>query len=155
MDEEGINDNPPKTKRIISPVIFNTFYFIMIGVSIIYGVRLWFDIPTHPSFLPLIGAVFAGILAFTIVMTLEYQVGPIEIKIGKDRGFSGAGGPIILWCLCFLVIIFGFSMLGIKEAIDKGVKPEDYEPCAIHTLVLWEHECPNKTIQPTANASAD
>ena len=149
--EEEIGGKP---KRVISPILFNTFYFIMVGVSIIYGIRFWHDIPTHPSFLPLVAAVFAGILAFTIVMTLEYQVGPIEIKLGEHKGFYGAGGPIILWCICFLVIVFGFSMLGITDAVKQDLKPKDYEPCSIGTLI-FEGECPNKTIQPTANASAD
>ena len=142
-----------KPKRVISPVIFNTFYFIMVGVSIIYGIRFWHDMPSHPSFLPLVAAVFAGILAFTIVMSLEYQVGPIEIKISQNSGFSGAGGPIILWCLCFLVIVFGFSLLGITDAVKQDLKPIDYEPCSIGTLIGGE--CPNKMIQPTTGESTD
>lgn len=91
MNENIDNANGDKPKKF-GGFIYIIFFWCLIGISGIYGFRLWFDMPLHPSFLPIVGAVFAAILAFTLVMSLEYAVGPIVIKSGAFE-FSGASGP--------------------------------------------------------------
>ena len=149
MDKNNIDENDDEIvtsedqSKGFSRGVYLVFFWCMIGSLVIYGIRLYFDVPTHPTFLPIVGAAFAGILSFTLVISFEYYVGPIEIKFGKDRGFSGAGGPIILWCICFLVIVFGLYLLGMPDAISKKLEASDYRPCAVHTLIS-RGECSNK-----------
>ncbi|MDQ3563661.1 MAG: hypothetical protein M3436_05815 [Pseudomonadota bacterium] len=100
-------------RKHFSRFIYMTFW-CMVGVSLIYGFRLWHDIPVHPSLIPIIGAVFAEILSFTLVIALEHVAGPINIEYGTFK-FQGASGPIILWCICFLAIVYGLCLLGMPE----------------------------------------
>lgn len=127
--------------RGFSKYIYITFFWCMIGVSMIYGVRLWHDLPPHPSFVPIIGAVFSAILSFTLVIALEYVIGPISIRFGEKFNFTGASGPIILWCICFIVIVFGLYLLGITDvAANKSNLP--HQTCALQEMMFGE--CPNK-----------
>lgn len=56
-EEKLANDgqDSPKGKereyrpRSFSKYIYITFFWCMVGVSIIYGIRLWHDLPPHPS----------------------------------------------------------------------------------------------------------
>ncbi|TXI37108.1 MAG: hypothetical protein E6Q59_08365 [Nitrosomonas sp.] len=137
-NEPDISDSGHKMGREFRPKSFSryiyiTFFWCMVGASIIYGIRLWHDAPLHPFFVPIIGGVFAAILSFTLVMALEYVIGPININVGGNT-FSGAGGPIILWCLCFLVICFGLYLLGAGE-VTKHPVAENYVACSTGDLM--------------------
>ena len=153
MNKNEINneDNNIARPKNFSNLIYATFFWCMIGVSLIYGIRLWLDTPIHPSFLPLVGAVFAAILAFTLVMSLSHVVGPIVLKSNLFE-FSGASGPIILWCICFLVIVYGLYLMGMPDTIKSGYEKELYSPCSIGERI--RDECPNKPIQPTLKNDA-
>src|SRR3954462_14604354 len=107
----------PAAPRFFSRTIFVVFIWVMFGVCGIYGVRLWFNSVPNPVFAPIIGASFCATLAFTIVLFLETVSGPIQLKIREGTEFSGASGPIIMWCLCFMVIALGLYMMGIVETI--------------------------------------
>jgi hypothetical protein len=100
------------------------FFWCVFGLSVIYGIRIWWDAPIHPSFVPFMGVGFGVIVAFAIVLTLKYTSGDIEFKILGNE-LKGASGPIILWVLCFLVIVYGLYLLGIAESskFDGGHKP--------------------------------
>jgi hypothetical protein len=104
----------------------------MFGVCGIYGVRLWFNSVPNPVFAPIIGASFCATLAFTIVLFLETVSGPIQLKIREGTEFTGASGPIIMWCLCFMVIALGLYMMGIVETIKLPTQQPDDRP--IHRL---------------------
>ncbi len=78
---------------------------------------MWHDKPIHPSFIPIIAAAFSAALAFTLVLALEYATGSIKINVA-NMSFEGASGPIILWCICFLIIVFGLYLLGLPEVIN-------------------------------------
>lgn len=128
--------------RIFSKYIYITFFWCMVGVSVIYGIRLWHDLPPHPSFIPIIGAVFAAILSFTLVIALEYVIGPISIRFGEKFNFTGASGPIILWCICFVVIVYGLYLLGITDvSANKSNVP--HQSCSLGDMML--RGCPNNT----------
>jgi hypothetical protein len=80
-DTNPSNDKQIECRKNCSNFIYATFFWCMIGVSITYRVRLWLDTPIYPSFLlPLVGAIFAAVLTFTLVISLEYVVGPIILK---------------------------------------------------------------------------
>ena len=131
--------------RSFSKYIYIVFFWCMVGVSVIYGVRLWHDAPPHPSFVPIIGGVFSAILAFTLVIALEYVIGPIKITIGDKFGFTGASGPIVLWCICFLVIAFGLYLLGIGDILTKDLG-ESHVACSLGDLMFGE--CSNRAATP-------
>ncbi len=101
-----------------SKYIYITFFWCLMGATIIYGFRLYHNAPPHPSFIPIIGGVFAAVLSFTLVMALEYAIGPITFELGKNFSFKGASGPIILWCMCFFVICLGLYMLGLADVAN-------------------------------------
>ncbi len=114
-----------------SSSVFVMFFWIMAGICFIYGVRLWFNDPIHPSFIPIAGGAFAAALAFTLVLTFEYVTGPVKLKFG-NTDFQGASGPIILWCLCFVAIVFGLYILGLGDAVTE-IKPAT-NPKPVHHL---------------------
>ena len=78
-EQPEINSTGKELSKEFSKLIYGVFFWCMIGVSIIYGIRLYFDVPVHSSFLPIVGAVFAGILAFTLVVSFQSKAGPIDI----------------------------------------------------------------------------
>lgn len=100
----------------------------MVGISLLYGVRFYFNDPMHPTFLPLVGAAFAASLSFVIVISLDYLLGEIEINIGGSSSFKGGTGPIILWCVCFLTIVFGLSILGAERTVTAEYKATEPRP---------------------------
>src|SRR5262245_37642721 len=93
--------------------VFFAFFWCIFGRSIISGIRVWWNSPIHPSFLPFMGVGFGVIVAFAIVLTLKYATGePVEFKLFGNE-WKGASGPIFLWVVCFLAIVYGLYLLGI------------------------------------------
>lgn len=45
--------------KSFSKYIYITFFWCMVAVSVIYGIRLWHDVPLHPSFMPIKGEALA------------------------------------------------------------------------------------------------
>ena len=139
-----MSDSDPHTSEIVDPVTSRSitrfvnvaFFWCMGGVAVIYGVRFYHDIPIHPSFLPIIGAVFAAILSFTLVIVLRIYTGPIDFEAGSVK-MKGATGPIILWCVCFLTVAYGLFLLGIGDAIKAGPS-SNYISCSTGEAVLKE-----------------
>ncbi len=57
------------------------------------------------------GTPMAAALAFVIVMVFYGGIGgPVKIKIGILE-LSGPAGPILLWAICFLVVVFAITLL--------------------------------------------
>jgi small-conductance mechanosensitive channel len=110
--------------HFLSRLIFGVFAWIIVGICFIYGVRFWFNSNVNPSFLPITGAAFSAAIAFTLVLALEYATGAITIKLGPSVEFEGASGPIILWCLCFVIIASGLHLLGLSD-VTKAAAPLD------------------------------
>lgn len=119
----------PVTSRSVNTFVHLAFFWCLGGVSLIYGVRLYHDIPIHPSFIPIIGAAFAAILSFTLVMALRIYAGPIDFEAGSVK-LKGATGPIILWCICFLTVTYGLFLLGISDA-TKASPSINYISCSV------------------------
>ena len=57
-----------------------------------------------------IGIGISAISAFCLVGVLEVSRGPIEFEVLGFK-FRGASGPVTLWILCFLAIIFALWLL--------------------------------------------
>ena len=129
---EGLPDHEggKKTPALFAKLIFLVFAWTLVGICLIYGVRMWFNSTMSQSFVPITGAAFSAVLAFTLVLALEYATGEIEIKFSGVE-FKGASGPIILWCLCFFVISFGLYMLGLADVAKTKV---DADSLPLHEL---------------------
>lgn len=120
-----------RLERVFRPTVFFSFYWILLGLSFIYGVRIWHDAPIHSSFLPIIFVSFSVITSFIVVMTLNYVVGDIELEVFGFK-FKGAAGPIILWTVCFLAIIVGLNAVSVK--LDEN--QSSYVGTPIQELIL-------------------
>jgi hypothetical protein len=118
------------TPAILTKLIFVVFAWVLVGLCFIYGVRVWFNSPMHPSFIPITGAAFCAVLAFALVLALQYTTGPIKLKF-SSVDFEGASGPIVFWCLCFFVIAFGLYMMGLAD-VAKVATPPDHR--SLHDL---------------------
>ncbi len=136
------------TPPVVNRFVYGAFMWCMGGVAIIYGIRLWHDWPIHPSFLPLIGAVFSGILAFTLVMSFRIHEGPIDFQLGSVK-MKGAAGPIIMWCICFLTISYGLYLLGLGDA-TKATPPANYNSCSV--LQIMTGKCVSKNQDASKSA---
>ena len=115
--------------------VFFAFFWCIFGLAIIYGIRVWWNSPIHPSFVPFMGVGFAVIVAFAIVLTLKHASGEaIEFKLFGNE-WKGASGPIFLWVLCFLAIVYGLYLLGIAEVMKPEMyKTENFKSVPIHRL---------------------
>lgn len=61
-----------------------------------------------------LGIPLSAITAACLVFLLKSTTGPIEFEFMGFK-FRGASGPIVLWVVCFLAMIFGLWLLW-----DKG-----------------------------------
>jgi len=69
----------------------------------------WFTIITN-QFLISFGVPIAVICAFCVVQLFRGIHGPIVIE-SKWAVFKGATGPVILWIICFLAVVFAEWLL--------------------------------------------
>lgn len=93
---------------LILLLIFIFFYFINEGFNDTY-LELY-----KKNFIVIIGLPLGVLLALFIVLFLEQTQGPIEFK-GLGFEFKGASGPVVLWVLCYLVIVISFKLLWTTE----------------------------------------
>ncbi|MCX7110089.1 MAG: hypothetical protein NTX45_08165 [Proteobacteria bacterium] len=133
-----------KPTGLFVKVMFVIFFWCMGGVVVIYGIRLYHDLPINPTFIPIIGAVFAAVLSFILVMTLQIYSGKISIQFGADKKFDGASGPIVLWCLCFLTVAYGLYLLGIND-VAKAAPSSGYVSCSAWDA--WRKLCPSQAVK--------
>ncbi len=61
-----------------------------------------------------IGMPMSAIAAFCIVTLLRATSGPIEFEALGFK-FRGASGPIVMWFVCFLSMIFAMWLLWQKQ----------------------------------------
>jgi hypothetical protein len=120
----------PLSSPAFAKLLFYVYVWCTVGVVVIYGVRLYQDVPIHHSFLPLVGAVFASAIAFLTVLTLRIVVGMIKFEVTGLK-LEGASGPIILWCICFLTVAYGLYLLGVTD-VAKLPNSSTYSSCSAH-----------------------
>ena len=136
----SIEENRGFSEKHFRGSIFFAFYWIMFGISIIYGFRLYYDDPLHPSFLPIVFVCFSVVTEFIVVLTINFVVGEIKFK-APGFEFEGASGPIVLWIVCFLAIVLSLTWLHKKfEVADV----EKYEGRSISKLVISGRTCSEK-----------
>lgn len=91
------------------------FIWIFFGTPFIIGVRMWNNSPIHPSF-ALFGAIaFASVIAFVIVLTLEFVTGDNLSFDFAGLKFTGTSGPVTLWILAFSAVMAAFVLAGFQD----------------------------------------
>jgi hypothetical protein len=112
----GAKKSPPS----INKLRYLTSWLIVIAVCIctayvlwLFGFQganpeLWTLLITH--FPAMAGLPFAALCALFVVTILRVTQGPIEFE-GLGFKFRGASGPIVLWVLCYLVIVASIKLV--------------------------------------------
>ena len=113
QNEASKDDFLKKSIRVfvlIGSIFFYTVLFSNILYLIVFVPDSWVLTIVKEHFVYSIGIPFAVFGAFFIVMVLEYTNGPIEIE-GLGLKFKGASGPLLMWILCFLSIVFSYTLV--------------------------------------------
>lgn len=107
---------------IIGTALWTTFFFGYVIVGALYPTAIspsWFLslLTQHPG--GTLGVAIAAISAFSVVAVLDVIArDPLEIRV---LGFElkGAAGPVVLWVVCFLVIVLGGHVLWDKPGLSQ------------------------------------
>jgi hypothetical protein len=109
-----------KTKECKSEIFLRILaaWIAILGTSVFVGCFFGFLVCNYKELLPIgmkhfaatICLPLAAIGAVCLVLSLKAYTGPIEIEAFKVK-FRGASGPIILWILCFLAMVFSIWLL--------------------------------------------
>lgn len=70
----------------------------------------WFVQMLQEHFAATIGVGISAVSAFCLVALLELYVGRVELE-GMGFKFRGAAGPVFLWALCFVAMIWAVWLL--------------------------------------------
>lgn len=125
-----MSDNNQNGKRIIKLLasigailatgLWSFFFFGFLIVSTIWPETIkesWFLELVRKRPGGTVGVAIAALSAFTIVWVLDiFSAEPIKIELWVLK-FEGAAGPVILWILCFLAIVYGGDVLWDKEGV--------------------------------------
>jgi len=93
--------------------VLAAYFFGFMTVESIWGKsdpHNWLTKLVNVHYAALVGTPMSAATAFCIVSLLKVTNGPIEFEAIGFK-FRGASGPIVLWILCFLVIVIGFHLL--------------------------------------------
>jgi hypothetical protein len=137
----------PRINKFFVLFLFVVFGVVFTGISVMIGIRMWWNSPIHPSFAMFGAVTFASVIAFTIVLSLDIVTGSdLSFEFAGLR-FTGTSGPVTLWVLTFAAIMTAFITGSFKELslVDAPPRP------AIHCL--WPNwlpsACPGHTSSPT------
>jgi hypothetical protein len=94
---------------IAAIAVFSAIFFAYLSRA------LWVEAPwvmgiLQAHFAGIVSVPLAAIGALCVVLILRSTEGPIEFE-GLGFKFSGAAGPVVLWALCFIVIVSGIRVL--------------------------------------------
>jgi hypothetical protein len=105
-----------------------TFRMFVNGVAVIGAIEsaLAFELPLQRAlwksepwivntfqqhFAAIVGLPGMALLAFVIVVMLEWRFDKIEMELVGFLKFQGAAGPIVLWVLCFIAMALSVKLL--------------------------------------------
>lgn len=128
-DPANMEEAQATAPKSVQRMVFGIFLWCLLGISLIFGIRLWQDQPIHPMFLPFVGIAFAAILAYTVVMSFRSVAGEIALEFGSLK-FKGAAGPVLFWNVSFVSIAYGMYLLGVIDAA-KLPPSTAYHSCSV------------------------
>lgn len=128
-------------KSWLKVFVFLVFVWIFTGISGIIGWRMWWNSPIHPSF-ALYGAVaFSSVIAFAIVFSFDFVSGSNLSFEFAGLKFTGTSGPVTLWVLVFLSIMFTFILADYKSLARSTLKPgpalHELDPHPEHLVIHY------------------
>ena len=112
-----------KLHRLVTPLtilgtgVFGGYFLCLIVYHSIWGPVApanWVTMIMQQHWPAVVGLPMSAIAAFCIVSLLRVTNGPIEFE-GLGFKFHGASGPVVLWVLCFLVLVAALSLLWAKS----------------------------------------
>jgi hypothetical protein len=119
----------PKWLMVVTAI---PFIWIFFGTPMIIGIRMFYNSPIHPSF-ALFGAIAsASVIAFVIVLTLDFVTGKDLSFEFAGLKFTGTSGPVTLWILAFSAVMAAFIFAGFQDL----VKIESISQPPLHKLVF-------------------
>jgi hypothetical protein len=108
---------PPEVPRLLALVIAFLVCAVVFA-SLLWGfftpVGGWRDEAIRLHYVSIVGLPASAGTAFVIVSVFRQIAGPIKIKVWNLE-IEGAGGPVLLWVVCFLAITFAIWLTwGLK-----------------------------------------
>jgi hypothetical protein len=103
---------------VIGTGLLGAFFFAFLVYQTVRGPSEpdnWLTKIAQMHYAALVGTPMSAVSAFCIVSLLKVTSGPNEFEAAGVK-FKGASGPIILWGLCFFVVVCAFNMLWSKVA---------------------------------------
>ena len=108
----GVRPSIPKWLMVVIGI---PFIWIFFGTPMVIGVRMFYNSPIHPSF-ALFGAIASSsIIAFMIVLALDYVTGKDLSFEFAGLKFTGTSGPVTLWILAFSAVMAAFVLAGFQD----------------------------------------
>jgi hypothetical protein len=121
---------------IVGTTLWTAFFFGYVIVGALFPTTVppsWFLslLTLHPG--GILGVAIAAISAFSVVAVLDVMAhDPLEIKVlGVE--LKGAAGPVVLWVVCFLVIVLGSYVLWDKSGLPERLHGSAPSPTASST----------------------
>jgi len=94
---------------IASIAVFSTIFFSYL-VHCVWSEKAWTLTILQQHFSGIVSVPLASIGALCVVLVLRSTEGPMEFE-GLGFKFKGAAGPVVLWAMCFIVIVLGIRVL--------------------------------------------
>lgn len=107
-ENKGGVETKPSRAPYVSGIIVLACYLPFITASFFLGG--WINELLRDHYVFFVGVPFAGLIAHFLVGTLENTRGKIEFEV-LGMKFKGASGPIVMWVLVFLAIIFAIRLV--------------------------------------------
>jgi hypothetical protein len=105
----------PRIPKWLMVVTGIPFVWIFFGTPMIIGIRMFYNSPIHPSF-ALFGAIASSsVIAFVIVLTLDFVTGKDLSFEFAGLKFTGTSGPVTLWILAFSAVMAAFVLAGFQD----------------------------------------
>ena len=104
---------------VVGTALWAGYFFVFLIYQSIVGSATsdnWFIKMVQDHSAATIGVAMSAITAFCLVAILEVSRGAVEFEALGFK-FRGASGPVVLWVLCFLVMIFGVWLLWDKSSV--------------------------------------
>lgn len=89
--------------------VFSLIFFAYL-VYCVWSEKAWTLAILQQHFAGIVSVPLASIGALCVVLVLRSTEGPMEFQ-GLGFKFKGAAGPIVLWAMCFIVIVIGIRVL--------------------------------------------
>ena len=103
-----VDNFEPTRRRVLYVVLTAVFMLYAYQFFVTRGDEKWNTL-FFSQFKAIVGLPAAAAGAFIIVTLFRVSDGPIEMK-GLGVEFKGASGPVILWILCFLAIVYAIHV---------------------------------------------